>query len=242
MHWEWKNCPTAWHGEYQGRSKKPTVILEAVASNDMWIWHHFFGLPGSVNDINVLDRSPLFNDMLHCTAPQVRYTINGQAYNSGYYLADGIYPPYATFVKTIPNPQSEKEKLFAKFQEARRKAVERAFGNLQGKFHILVSPGRLWHLDDLKRVMTACIILNNMAVEARRQNAPPLPSPLPSTEPVTATLAPGPTPAVMPVSLGPSGERFRAAFQNIRNNTLHKKLQENLIEHLWQEYGNGTIE
>jgi hypothetical protein len=111
MHWEWKNCPTAWHGEYQGRSKKPTVILEAVASNDMWIWHHFFGLPGSVNDINVLDRSPLFNDMLHCTAPQIRYTINGQVYNSGYYLADGIYPPYATFVKTIPNPQSEKEKV-----------------------------------------------------------------------------------------------------------------------------------
>jgi hypothetical protein len=111
MHWTWKNCPTAWHGQFQGRSKKPTVILEAVASDDMWIWHHFFGLPGSVNDINVLDRSPLFKDVMNCTAPLVKYSINGQEYNAGYYLADGIYPPYATFVKTIPIPQTEKQKV-----------------------------------------------------------------------------------------------------------------------------------
>ncbi|XP_076924302.1 uncharacterized protein LOC143586706 [Bidens hawaiensis] len=27
MHWEWKNCPTAWAGQYAGRSGKPTIIL-----------------------------------------------------------------------------------------------------------------------------------------------------------------------------------------------------------------------
>ncbi|XP_074306457.1 uncharacterized protein LOC141641704 [Silene latifolia] len=32
MHWEWKNCPRAWKGVYQGRNKSATVILEAVAS------------------------------------------------------------------------------------------------------------------------------------------------------------------------------------------------------------------
>ncbi|XP_013654007.2 uncharacterized protein LOC106358746 [Brassica napus] len=37
MHWEWKNCPTAWRGQYTRGSGKPTIILEAVASQDLWI-------------------------------------------------------------------------------------------------------------------------------------------------------------------------------------------------------------
>ena len=59
MHWRWKNCPTAWHGAFSGRYHEPTIILEAIASHDLWIWHAYFGLPGSLNDINVLDRSNL---------------------------------------------------------------------------------------------------------------------------------------------------------------------------------------
>ncbi|XP_057248956.1 uncharacterized protein LOC125494843 [Beta vulgaris subsp. vulgaris] len=41
MHWNWKNCPRGWKGMYQGRSKTSTIILEAVASSDLWIWHAF---------------------------------------------------------------------------------------------------------------------------------------------------------------------------------------------------------
>ncbi|XP_048600013.1 uncharacterized protein LOC106372888 [Brassica napus] len=37
MHWEWKNCPTAWKGQYTRGSGKPTIFLEAVASQDLWI-------------------------------------------------------------------------------------------------------------------------------------------------------------------------------------------------------------
>ena len=57
MHCKWKNCLTAWQGMYTGHCHEPTIILEAVASQDLWIWHAFFGLPGSLNEINVLDRS-----------------------------------------------------------------------------------------------------------------------------------------------------------------------------------------
>ncbi|GAB2287602.1 hypothetical protein Dimus_037941 [Dionaea muscipula] len=48
---------------FPGHINKPTIILEAVASYDLWIWHAFFGMPGSHNDINVLDRSPLFAEL-----------------------------------------------------------------------------------------------------------------------------------------------------------------------------------
>jgi hypothetical protein len=68
------------------------MILEAVASHDLWIWHAYFGLPGSCNDINVLQRSPVFSAYARGETPPVEFTVNGHAYDMGYYLADGIYP------------------------------------------------------------------------------------------------------------------------------------------------------
>ncbi|GAA0150709.1 hypothetical protein LIER_09587 [Lithospermum erythrorhizon] len=64
MHWEWRNCPVGWQGQFRGGHQgAATIILEAVSSFDLWIWHVFFGLPGTLNDINVLDRSPVFDDL-----------------------------------------------------------------------------------------------------------------------------------------------------------------------------------
>ncbi|CAL2226040.1 unnamed protein product [Prunus armeniaca] len=37
MHWQWKNCPTAWQGEYGNRKGQKSIILEAVASLDYWV-------------------------------------------------------------------------------------------------------------------------------------------------------------------------------------------------------------
>nr|XP_017217026.1 PREDICTED: uncharacterized protein LOC108194578 [Daucus carota subsp. sativus] len=93
MHWQLKNCPKAWKGMFMsGHKGVATIILEAVASSDLWIRHAFFGVAGSNNDINVLDRSPIFDEVLQDHAPEVNYTINENNYNVGYYLTDGIYP------------------------------------------------------------------------------------------------------------------------------------------------------
>jgi hypothetical protein len=77
MHWRWKNCPKAWHGQYCGKSHDPTIVLEAVASQDLLIWHCFFGLPGSLNDTNVLQRPHLFAWLASDDAPAYNYIING---------------------------------------------------------------------------------------------------------------------------------------------------------------------
>ena len=37
MHWGWKNCPSGWQGQYTGHVHEPTIVLEAVASQDLWI-------------------------------------------------------------------------------------------------------------------------------------------------------------------------------------------------------------
>jgi hypothetical protein len=67
MHWRWKNYPVT------GRGKHPTLILEAVATHDLWIWHAYFGLPCSLNNINILHRSALFDTFLHTLLPSIWY-------------------------------------------------------------------------------------------------------------------------------------------------------------------------
>ncbi|GJR90869.1 putative nuclease HARBI1 isoform X2 [Tanacetum coccineum] len=74
MHWEWKNYPVSWQGQYgRGDKKYSTIMLEDVASQDLWIWHAFYRMAGANNDINVLDNSPLFDDLLDDLAPVVPY-------------------------------------------------------------------------------------------------------------------------------------------------------------------------
>ncbi|XP_047952479.1 uncharacterized protein LOC125198069 [Salvia hispanica] len=94
----------------------------------------------SNNDINVLDSSHLFNDECRGEGPTVRCMANGTQYNRAYYLADGIYPRWPVFVKTIRQPVGPKQTYFAAKQESARKDVERAFGVLQSRWAILRCP------------------------------------------------------------------------------------------------------
>nr|KAJ0209714.1 hypothetical protein LSAT_V11C400170760 [Lactuca sativa] len=112
-HWEWANCPNAWRGQFTpGDHEVPTVILEAVVSHDLWFWHAFFGIARSNNDLNTLQASPLFNNILRGKAPDMSYVVNGNEYKYVYYLGDGIYLEYATFVKSYSFQVDEKRKLF----------------------------------------------------------------------------------------------------------------------------------
>nr|XP_040245232.1 translation initiation factor IF-2-like [Aegilops tauschii subsp. strangulata] len=51
-------------------------------------------MPGSHNDINVLERSPVFRRLCNGESPPDKYTVNNPEYNMRYYLADDIYPQW----------------------------------------------------------------------------------------------------------------------------------------------------
>ncbi|GJW83125.1 ALP1-like protein isoform X1 [Tanacetum coccineum] len=108
MHWEWRNCPKAWHGQF-GR--------------------------GANNDLTVLNNSPLFDDLLDGIDPVAPFECNGVTFEKGYYLADDIYPQWASFVKSFTVASSEKNVLYKRKQEGARKDIERAFGVLQGRVY-----------------------------------------------------------------------------------------------------------
>jgi hypothetical protein len=116
----------------------------------------------------VLERSFVFSNLTEGRTPLVNYSLNDHDYTMGYYLANGIYSPWATFVKTIHVPQGNKRKNFATAQESTRKDVELAFGVLQARFAIIRDSARLHKPEMLKEIMMACIILHNMIVKDER--------------------------------------------------------------------------
>nr|GEU83626.1 hypothetical protein [Tanacetum cinerariifolium] len=110
--WEWSGCPYAFKAQYVRRDHGPNpfILLEVVPSQDLWLWHAFFCVAGSNNDINVLYQSSLFNDLKTERAPEIPFVANGVTYRSGYYLVDRIYPELAPLVKTIPEPTDDDHK------------------------------------------------------------------------------------------------------------------------------------
>lgn len=165
MHWRWKNWHAAWHGQFKGHKKDSIIILEGVANQETWIWHAFFGMSGSCNDSNVLQRSPLFARLANGEILALQFVANGRTYDKGYYLANGIYLKWATFVKPLISPSRKKEQDFHYAQAAARKDIERAFRILQVQFAIVRGPAKFWDQEILWYIMMACVIMHNMIIE-----------------------------------------------------------------------------
>lgn len=180
----------------------------------------------------MLGHSFIFTKLAQGLAPSVNYSFNGHDYTMGYYLADGIYPLWSTFVKTIRAPQGKKNSFFATTQESTRKDVERAFGVLQARFAIVRGPARLWKIEDLDYIMKACIILHNMIIEDERDAN--------RAEDFDYEQVPESIPITVSHEHTEEFSQFAAfiaAHEKIRNRETHSKLQLDLVEHLWQRYG-----
>jgi hypothetical protein len=177
-----------------------------------------------LNDINILHQSHIFDRLLMGAQDSVQYTLNGHQYSTGYYLADGIYPPWSTLVTSIRHPQDGASRHFAKLQESARKDIERAFGVLQARWHILKVGCRLWEKDDVMAVMKCCIILHNMIVEERSPDDIFL-----HDQPSTAQVIPNHRDPNLTHTLS----SFIQNNQNLHNCYTHAQLREDLKVHNW---------
>lgn len=168
--WEWKNCPKGQAGLYQNRKGRRTVVMETVCDEDLYIWHLLVGCPGSMNDLNVMQQSPLYHAVIAGDWPprSSAFTVNGNLRTLPYYLVDGIYPHYAFFICSYANPNTEKRKTFNRLQEAIRKDVERLYAVSTARFHIAMHPARCARVTTICAAAKAVAILHNMVTELRR--------------------------------------------------------------------------
>lgn len=161
-HWGWNGCPVAHKGQYTGKEGKPTLVLEAAADYDLFVFHSFFGLPGSNNDKTIFQASPFLRKYKSGDVARVPFTIEGEDFDLPYVLADGIYYNWPMTLKTLEVPTNEAEKKYAKKQESARKDIERVFGVIIKTFKILKTPTEIRDLDFITNILHACIILHNM--------------------------------------------------------------------------------
>lgn len=97
-------------GQYtQGDHGARAIILEAVVSQDLWFQCEYFSVNTLVmmrsnNDLNVLRKSLRFNDILLGKTHDFPFAVKGNQYKNGYYIANGKYINYSTFVKAYLYP------------------------------------------------------------------------------------------------------------------------------------------
>lgn len=116
--------------------------METIVTKDLWIWRVFIGIHRSLNDINVVNRSPLMVNYPRGVAPHAEFTVNNQMYHMCYLLADGIYSNWTFFQNTIFELQSEKKngmRICKSVSERRRTGI----GVLQASWRVVRYPSQL---------------------------------------------------------------------------------------------------
>ncbi|PLW38367.1 hypothetical protein PCASD_10547 [Puccinia coronata f. sp. avenae] len=157
------------------------------------------------------------------------FKINQKQFQSAYYLCNGIYPSWGSFIKSIPNASDLATKHFNSVQEAFQKDIERAFGSLQSKWHILTSPIHNWYQDDIEQIVLCCIILHNMMVEECSADS--------ECDPDSTTTAQTSSFSIVPATLSNQFEERREILNSIQSERDHRELTEALIQYQWANWG-----
>ena len=192
-------------------------------------------------------RSHLYHDIIKGKAPKVTLVVNGQQFDFAYWLADGIYPEHACLVKTVRNPSTRKSKLFAEKQKGVPKDIEREFGILQRRFHVLTKPCELWDRHAMAIIIRACVILHNLIIDYEQvywsSSWPDIDFFCRSifwTQVILTTAATKEHPFMVEEScqdLPTSIYAQTSRMKQLQSKSEHKRLQLALIDYIWNRFG-----
>ncbi|GJT49930.1 ALP1-like protein isoform X1 [Tanacetum coccineum] len=148
--------------------------------------------------------------------------VNGHTYMKGYYLADGIYPEWSTFVKTFSVTRDAKTFKFKTVQEAARKDIERAFGVLQGRWGYYTTTRYACNANQQPQDIMVILynILHNMILENE------------GFEVNLNHMFVSPEPNMVRSWVERCDLHVRKA-KELRDRKTHIDLRQDLVEHLW---------
>lgn len=96
--------------------------------------------------------------------------------------------------------------------------MERAFGRLQAKWHIIYRPCRLCFDENMQYVMKACLNLHNMTIE--------------DGDSVETTAVPD-NAVLVPEKQALTADRLAQFLIYTQNHEVHEQLRRDLIAHQW---------
>lgn len=171
----WKNCPFALKGQFHNseNGNLATIPVEAWCDRDLFVWHWYAGRSSSLGEGSIVDRSPLFNDIMvghfDLRFPEP-FRIDGSDTfrNIPYFLVDSAYPEWPIFSKPVDCPLNDDEAVYSRLHHAVHKHIDHCLSALQGRFRVLQSESNLWYLEDVVSQSQACVILHNMIVSMNR--------------------------------------------------------------------------
>ncbi|XP_026399799.1 uncharacterized protein LOC113295686 [Papaver somniferum] len=181
------------------------------------------------NDINILHKSPLFEDLKYGIFPQVCFMLNDHQYTHGYYLVDGVYPKWFTLVQCYRHPPvgalGHSYRHFNNRQMAVRKDVEHTFGILKRKFDIICGPYRVLGAREMHKTMLTCRILHNMVIQETHRD-----------KEWTNYEDEDMRPEIQP-QRGVPARNYAQMTNYIQNQNLYGSLRDDLRVNLWAEHG-----
>lgn len=145
--------PTENEHEFVNRKGKHSINVQLVCDSKLRIIHCNVKNPGSVHDARVLKESSLWRAMEGTSRPV-----------NGIILGDSAYPLRDWLMTPFLNPRDEAERRFNEAQKSTRVTVERCIGVLKRRFQCL--HGELRYAPAKAcGIITACIVLHNLAIE-----------------------------------------------------------------------------
>ena len=108
--------------------------------------------PGSAHDSHIFRTS------------SVAQQLEGTSLDSGVLLGDSGYACLPYLMTPYNDPQTRKERSFNRSLNSTRSAIERAFGILKRRFHILHGEIRMTP-ERVCTIIAACFVLHNIAID-----------------------------------------------------------------------------